>query len=86
MAQDLRKRLGAMAAIGLIALLAGCGQRSELRPKLGHTLPPTPYGRTVRPDAHELLAAKPDQRPTNAVELRIKSEPRQDDPYDLPPH
>lgn len=75
-----------MVAMALAVLLAGCGQRADLRPKVGHALPPTPYGRTVRPDARELLAARPDERPTNAVELRIKSEPRADDPYDLPPH
>ena len=73
--------------VALLALaLAGCGQRADLRPRPGHALPPTPVGRSETPSARELLAVTPEQRPTNSAELRIKSEPRGDDPYDLPPH
>jgi len=66
-------------------LLAACGQRTDLKPRPGRPLPPAPYGRPDQLSPRELLGQGSQARPGNSVELRTKSEPRADDPYDLPP-
>jgi predicted small lipoprotein YifL len=71
-------------ALALLAL-AGCGQRAELAPPPGKSLPVAPYGRDDRPDAEELLALPPQAAPERITELRRRSEERRDDPFDLPP-
>ena len=70
-----------VAAIGLSA----CGQRAMLEPVEGASLPPAPYGAEVQPDAEDLLALDPTAAPDRTVELRTRSEEREDDPFDLPP-
>jgi hypothetical protein len=77
-------------AVGLAILLAallvvGCGQKTPLEPAPGMDLPPAPYGRTVPLDSEELLELDPMAAPERTVELRRRSEPREDDPFDLPP-
>ncbi|TMM48846.1 lipoprotein [Qipengyuania marisflavi] len=74
-------------AVSLIALLAlaACGQKADLTPAAGASLPPAPYGSTVQPSADELLALDPQAAPQRSVELRTRSEEREDDPFDLPP-
>jgi hypothetical protein len=43
-------------------------------------------GRETRPVADELLLPDPQAAPANrTVELRLRSEERRDDPFDLPP-
>jgi hypothetical protein len=82
----LAPRLRALApALALSALLAACGQTQDLRPAVGESLPPPPFGRADRPSAAELLAVKPQAAPQRSVELRRRSEEREDDPFDLPP-
>ena len=66
-------------------VLAGCGVRTDLKPKVGHSLPVAPYGRKDAPTSAELLIPRPQARPAINVELRLKSEVRGDDPFDLPP-
>jgi hypothetical protein len=68
-----------------LALLAACGVRKDLKPTAGHSLPTTPVGADHQPTAADLLAPRPQERPGRAVELRTRSEPRTDDPFDLPP-
>jgi hypothetical protein len=74
-------------AIALIAagLLAGCGARSPLTPPEGAALPTAPYGAQGQPTADELLRREALAAPERSVELRRRSEERQDDPFDLPP-
>ncbi|MCJ2187714.1 hypothetical protein [Novosphingobium beihaiensis] len=74
-----------VSALALIALLAACGQRSGLGLKPGQQLPPAPYGRAQKPDAAELLEPPTIAIPERSVELRTRSEERDDDPFDLPP-
>ena len=74
-----------IAILGLPALLAACGQKTDLKPLAGETLPPTPYGAEVQPDSQDLLALDPQAAPDRSVELRTRSEEREDDPFDLPP-
>jgi len=69
----------------LAAMLAGCGATAPLKPPPGETLPPAPYGAPARPDAEELLELDALAAPERSVELRRRSEEREDDPFDLPP-
>jgi hypothetical protein len=68
-----------------LAALSGCGQMADLKPKPGHDLPVKPYGREDTPGAGELLQSTSQNRPGRNVELHTRSEPRSDDPFDLPP-
>jgi hypothetical protein len=74
-----------VAAIALALALAACGNRVDLRPAAGESLPPAPVGRADAPTADELLTRTPQQAPKRSVELRTRSEEREDDPFDLPP-
>lgn len=66
-------------------LLAGCGVKAPLTPPKGASLPPAPYGAPSEPTAEELLRREALAAPERSVELRRRSEERQDDPFDLPP-
>ena len=72
-------------ALAAIAMLGGCGQKAALEPVEGASLPPAPYGAEVQPSADELLELPPEAAPDRSVELRTRSEEREDDPFDLPP-
>ncbi|MDE1467837.1 hypothetical protein [Aurantiacibacter sp. D1-12] len=69
----------------IVLLLGACGQRADLEPLAGETLPPPPYGATDPLTADELLEHDPQAVPERSVELRRESEEREDDPFDLPP-
>lgn len=75
-------------AIGLalaVLALAGCGNRRELKPLAGAELPTPAYGQGYRPNADDLLQVPVQAAPARNVELRQRSENREDDPFDLPP-
>ena len=72
-------------ALGLALALAGCGAKEPLTPLAGTTLPTAPYGAPDKPTADELLRRDALAAPERSVELRRRSEERQDDPFDLPP-
>lgn len=65
--------------------LAACGQRADLKPLAGETLPPPPLGASEPKTPEELLKPSPQAAPERSVELRRRSEEREDDPFDLPP-
>lgn len=69
----------------LLAGLAACGQRADLAPQAGKSLPPAPYGRDEQPSAEALMKTTPQAVPERSVELRKRSEERTQDPFDLPP-
>ena len=71
--------------VALLAAASGCGQVAELKPMPGHVMPGRPYGREDTPAAGELLKPNSQQRPGRNIELHTRSEPRADDPFDLPP-
>ena len=73
------------ACLAAALLLAACGQKTELTPLAGQTLPPAPYGASEVPDAAQLLEPDTLAAPERSVELRKRSEEREDDPFDLPP-
>lgn len=74
-----------LVALGCLAVLAACGQQAELKPLKGASLPVTPYGAVQQPNARELLEPDTLAAPVRSVELRRRSEEREDDPFDLPP-
>ncbi len=72
--------------IATVALaLAACGARAPLTPPESASLPVAPYGTTEKPSSEELLELETLAAPERSVELRRRSEERQDDPFDLPP-
>lgn len=75
----------ALCVLLVAGLLASCGQKADLEPVAGASLPPTPYGGEAQPGAEELLAQETLAAPQRSVELRRRSEVREDDPFDLPP-
>ena len=79
------KRTVHLAGPILLLALAACGQKRALEPVANAELPPAPYGSGERPDAEELLELETLAAPERSVELRKRSEEREDDPYDLPP-
>ncbi|WP_294395070.1 hypothetical protein [uncultured Sphingomonas sp.] len=72
-------------ALGGLLLLAACGDRQSLRPPNGAALPPKPATAPAVPTADQLLALPPAVRPGRSDELITRSQPRADDPFDLPP-
>jgi hypothetical protein len=69
----------------LLAALAGCGRVGDLEPAAGKSLPVRPLMARTTPDAEELLTPPPYASPDRVDELVKKSEPREADPFDLPP-
>lgn len=75
-------------AIALAAAASGlgaCGSRAPLVPLEGSSLPVAPAGATTQPNSDELLELEALAAPERSVELRRRSEEREDDPFDLPP-
>ena len=75
----------AAVALTVLLLLSTCGQRSTLKPETGKALPIAPHGSDERKTADALLTPPPQAVPERSVELRKRSEEREDDPFDLPP-
>ena len=73
----------AVLAAAVPMALAACGQKGELRPKSVEA--PPPYGRDQVRTVDDLLTLPAQAAPERSVELHTKSEPRADDPFDLPP-
>src|SRR5690242_20389643 len=69
-----------LAAIGL----GSCGRVADLKPAPGQSLPVRPAMARTTPTAKDLLTP-PDARPDRIDELMRRSQPRQPDPFDLPP-
>jgi len=74
-----------LIALSLLLGLAACGSEGMLKPPEGHRLPPAPYGATEPKNADELLDVRGQADPGRSVELRKRSEEREEDPFDLPP-
>ncbi|MEM8726290.1 MAG: lipoprotein [Pseudomonadota bacterium] len=65
--------------------LSACGSRGDLTPPEDASLPIAPLGAETQPNAEELLERDALAAPERSVELRRRSEEREDDPFDLPP-
>ncbi|UAK23588.1 hypothetical protein [Sphingomonas nostoxanthinifaciens] len=80
-------RTVALTVSGLAALLllAGCGDEQALTPRPGRHLPVKAATAPGVLNADELLLPSAHERPGRSDELLIKSQPRPDDRFDLPP-
>lgn len=78
-------RIRVLFAAATLLALAACGQKRDLEPAANATLPPAPYGTDRKPESNQLLELDTLAAPDRSVELRKRSEEREDDPYDLPP-
>ena len=64
---------------------AGCGRVTDLEPTQGQSLPVKPLLAKTTPTAEDLLTPPTYARPDRIDELLKRSEPREADPFDLPP-
>ncbi len=74
------------AGIALLLLLSASGAVQGLTPAPGKSLPVKPATAPAQPSADQLLSQMPTAKPGRSDELLIKSQPRPDDRFDLPPH
>ena len=69
---------------GALAIVS-CGRVTELKPPPGHAMPVKPEMAHATPTFEELLTPPTQARPNRVDELIKRSEPRPNDPFDLPP-
>lgn len=69
----------------LCIAVASCGNRQELQPAAGESMPVAPDMSASEPTTEDLLEPTTQQRPTRVDELLRRSREREDDPFDLPP-
>ena len=74
-----------ISATAALLTLAGCGRVADLKPAPGHSLPVKPLMARATPTVDELLTPPSYTRPGRVDELMKKSQPRPQDPFDLPP-
>ncbi len=78
-----------LIALTALVALSACGAKADLAPPAGASLPVAPYGAPQgeenAPTAEQLLELEALAAPKRSVELRRRSEEREDDPFDLPP-
>ena len=74
-----------LALFGVALALAACGSKEALRPVSADRAPVKPALAAKTPTPDELLKPTPATRPMRQDEGLQKSEPRKDDPFDLPP-
>jgi hypothetical protein len=85
MARPMRRILALALAASLAAGLAACGSKVALRPVSADRAPIKPAMAPQAPTTEALLKPAPITRPIRQDEGLQKSEPRKDDPFDLPP-
>jgi hypothetical protein len=71
--------------LAAVAVIGGCGRVADLKPAPGHALPVKPAMARATPTANDLLTPPTYARPDRVDELIKRSEPRAEDPFDLPP-
>lgn len=72
-------------ALTMVALLAGCGGRVQLKPKEGASLPVKAEAAPAAPTVDELLTPSTQAQPKRSDEQLKRSEERREDKFDLPP-
>ncbi len=77
--------LSRIVVTAALLALAGCGRVADLEPAPGHSLPVKPLMARTAPSAKELLTPPPYAEPDRVDELVKRSQPREPDPFDLPP-
>ncbi len=71
--------------VAAVVLLGGCGRQVDLKPAPGQPLPVKPLMARTTPTPNELLEIPTWAKPDRVDELMKRSEPRKQDPFDLPP-
>jgi hypothetical protein len=74
-----------IVALAGLLLLAACGGQQTLKPAPGKAPPPKPASAPVAPTTVQMMTPPAFLRPGRSDELITRSEPRPDDPFDLPP-
>ena len=74
-----------IALIAVTLLLGACGKVADLKPAAGQSLPVKPLMARSTPTPEQLLTPPTYARPERVDELMKRSEPREPDPFDLPP-
>ncbi len=75
----------AIAALGALVLLGGCGKKTVLKPLTGKPLPQKAATAAGQPSVTDLLNPGTQAKPVRDDELVTKSKPLQPDRFDLPP-
>ena len=78
------KRHLAASAV-LLALLAACGSKADLKAPADEPAPAIPVGAKRAPTTEELTTPDAQARPVRSDELLKRSEQREADDFDLPP-
>src|SRR6476620_422759 len=68
-----------------VLVAGGCGRVVDLKPAAGQPLPVKPLMAKTTPTPNELLTIPTYAKPDRVDELMKRSEPRKQDPFDLPP-
>ena len=71
--------------LAAVLILAGCGGVADLKPAAGQQLPVKPLMARATPTPEDLLAIPSYAKPDRVDELMKRSEPRPQDPFNLPP-
>jgi hypothetical protein len=78
-------RAKGILVVAAVLAAAGCGRVTDLEPAPGHKMPVKPEMARETPTFEQLLQAPPQARPDRVDELVKRSQPRPDDPFELPP-
>ena len=74
-----------VAILLLLALVAGCGKREDLKVRTGSSLPVKPSNALTQPTVDDLLKVPPQAQPDRVDDPLTKSVERPDDKFNLPP-
>jgi len=77
--------LSRILLLSAVLALGACGQVADLKPAPGHSLPVKPAMARSTPTPNDLLAIPSYAKPDRVDELMKRSEPRPQDPFNLPP-
>ena len=78
-------RAGRILLIASVVALTACGRQAELKPAPGQPMPVKPLMAKTTPTVEQLLTPPTYARPARVDELVKRSQPRPQDPFDLPP-
>ena len=78
-------KLTRVIALGAVLSAGGCGRVVDLQPAPGQPLPVKPLMAKTTPTPNELLTIPTWAKPDRVDELVKRSEPRPQDPFNLPP-
>jgi hypothetical protein len=78
-------KLARLTLLATAVMLAACGRQVDLKPAPGQPLPVKPLMARTTPTPNELLEIPTWAKPDRVDALSKRSEPRTQDPFNLPP-